>query len=414
MKHLIAVLSILTLAATARAQTQQQPDSVPPTQGWVQADTTGISFDPSYLIDLNTLPSIETARAGSVPMAWSINSNLLKWQPAPPPKGEPWFWSSSYGFILSNYTIRTTDAGRTWDTLGHGPQYTAPGCFAAPSTLFTCGSNFISRTTDSGTTWSEQQINSPDLNAISFSNAREGYAVGAVYLGSAACFQTTDGGDHWNRLEILAPYPLTGVFAIAGTREAVAVGYNGYVTRTRNGGASWDTIAKGLTKHDLRSVAFKGQYGIIVGEGPTILATSDWGETWVNQKPPTTSDLDRVVMYDSLHAVATGEKGTILVTANGGLSWVGPPPSQDSLSVQVFPNPASGQTQISYSLLKPQHVTLTIFDVSGVAVATVLNYSYQAGPETVPLNTSVLAAGTYFYRLQSEEYSTQGSFTVIH
>lgn len=82
--------------------------------------------------------------------------------------------------------------------------------------------------------------------------------------------------------------------------------------------------------------------------------------------------------------------------------------------VQVFPNPSSDQAQISYTLKKPSHVTLTIYDVRGQVVATPLHAVYQGGPETVPLNTASLAAGSYLYRLQSETYNTQGTFDVIH
>jgi Secretion system C-terminal sorting domain len=120
-------------------------------------------------------------------------------------------------------------------------------------------------------------------------------------------------------------------------------------------------------------------------------------------------------MYDSVHAVIGGANGTILVTNNGGLSWVNEnPPIHDSVSVNAFPNPTNGPLQFSYTLTKGEHVTLTIFDATGASVGMPLNYVFQAGPETVSFNTLNLASGSYFFRLQCEDYSTQGTFTVIH
>jgi Secretion system C-terminal sorting domain len=120
-------------------------------------------------------------------------------------------------------------------------------------------------------------------------------------------------------------------------------------------------------------------------------------------------------MYDSDHAIAGGANGTILVYSKHDNAWIKRwTGTQASINVQITPNPSSSNLQFSYTLTKGEHVTLTIFDATGATVATPLNYVYQSGRESVSFNAVNLASGSYFVRLQCEDYSTQGTFTVIH
>src|SRR6266542_3762159 len=90
-------------------------------QGWVQADTSGVSFGDTLLAHINTLPNPDTAWMW--PLAWTANTHLLKWErPHIAIGGDPWFWTGSYGFIRAgrDTIFRTTDAGWTWKTFQTG------------------------------------------------------------------------------------------------------------------------------------------------------------------------------------------------------------------------------------------------------------------------------------------------------
>jgi photosystem II stability/assembly factor-like uncharacterized protein len=424
MKSTIFTLILTCLTLNVQAQVQQQTDSAPPPQGWIQADTVGISFQPGTFVSINTLPTLDTAWASAVPSIWSVRSGLFNWQNAPVNITDPWFTSGTYGFFLGgqgDVIFRTTNAGLTLDTLHTTMPYITSGYLLSPSSFYLVGLSWIGRTLDSGNTWNVQEINGNGLNAISFADKWDGYTVGQIVSGpnpnqrGGECFTTTDGGGIWTQVYTGANGDLWSVCAIKGQSVAYAGGDGGQIVKTTNGGNSWyplDTKETGV----IQEIDFPSPlHGIAVGGGGLIRVTNDSGHTWIRQNSNTKADLYSVKFYNDSIGIASGTGGTILITNNAGVSWVNQNPQpHDSLSVTAYPNPANAQTQFTYMLDKPEHMTLTIFSLTGETVASPLNYIYQSGAETVPLNTSVLAAGTYFYRLQSEDYSTQGSFTVVH
>lgn len=74
---------------------------------------------------------------------------------------------------------------------------------------------------------------------------------------------------------------------------------------------------------------------------------------------------------------------------------------------QNYPNPFSGETQISFTLPQSAHVQLTLFNSAGVPVQTLLDAEAPAGLNTVRLDAGNLKGGVYFYQLRS------GNFTLV-
>ncbi|MFZ4592154.1 MAG: T9SS type A sorting domain-containing protein, partial [Ignavibacteria bacterium] len=79
-------------------------------------------------------------------------------------------------------------------------------------------------------------------------------------------------------------------------------------------------------------------------------------------------------------------------------------PSQYSLS-QNFPNPFNPSTKITFGMSKSGNAELTVFDITGKAVKTLLNKQLSAGTYTVDFNASELPSGAYFYRLEANGFS---------
>ncbi|MBC8310766.1 MAG: T9SS type A sorting domain-containing protein [Candidatus Marinimicrobia bacterium] len=76
-------------------------------------------------------------------------------------------------------------------------------------------------------------------------------------------------------------------------------------------------------------------------------------------------------------------------------------PSQLTL-LQNFPNPFNPTTTISFSLEKSEAINLSIFDLNGKNVYSVINNQfYSAGQHSVNIDANDLPSGLYFYQLQS-------------
>jgi len=106
-----------------------------------------------------------------------------------------------------------------------------------------------------------------------------------------------------------------------------AVGEDGTVLATKDGGADWIKQDTGDSSSVFSAVCFPDpKHGWAVGEGGVILATSDGGNTWSEQASGTTTHLKGVSFVDAVHGWAVGSNDlgygdVILSTTNGGVSW---------------------------------------------------------------------------------------------
>jgi hypothetical protein len=80
-------------------------------------------------------------------------------------------------------------------------------------------------------------------------------------------------------------------------------------------------------------------------------------------------------------------------------------PTQFTLE-QNYPNPFNPSTTVKYELPKASHVSLTVYDVLGREVSSLVNERMEAGVHEVKFDGSNLASGVYFYRLQAGDYVT--------
>jgi hypothetical protein len=69
---------------------------------------------------------------------------------------------------------------------------------------------------------------------------------------------------------------------------------------------------------------------------------------------------------------------------------------------QNYPNPFNLITEISFWLPEPTHTKLTVFNILGQPVASLLHKMMSAGQHVIQWNASSLPSGIYFYRLETE------------
>ena len=87
-------------------------------------------------------------------------------------------------------------------------------------------------------------------------------------------------------------------------------------------------------------------------------------------------------------------------------------PTEFSLE-QNYPNPFNPSTAIEFSLTRTGQVTLTVYDMLGQKVRTLLEGVQPAGRHSVLFNGVGLASDTYIYVLQTEEHRAVKMMTLL-
>jgi len=72
---------------------------------------------------------------------------------------------------------------------------------------------------------------------------------------------------------------------------------------------------------------------------------------------------------------------------------------------QSYPNPFNSESTISYRIPNTEFVNISVYNMNGQVVATLVNEQQQAGNHTVKWSALNLDSGVYFYRIQAGNYS---------
>jgi hypothetical protein len=72
---------------------------------------------------------------------------------------------------------------------------------------------------------------------------------------------------------------------------------------------------------------------------------------------------------------------------------------------QNYPNPFNPATMIKYQLPKTSNVKISVFDILGKEVATLINGNIEAGYHQVEFNGSNFASGLYIYKIEADGFT---------
>ncbi|MFI5253082.1 MAG: YCF48-related protein [Bacteroidota bacterium] len=353
---------------------------------------------------------------------------------------------------------RTTDGGGTWVNQLSGTIMAAQGYAFGGATLIDAKNAYVTgshstivHTTDGGISWNLEMTSGDDwLFKCVFADANHGYV-----MGNHSVLYTSDGGAHWTNQFSSALGTFRSI-ASPSPGNWFAIRYNRSILRTTDNGAHWDSVDTG-TQRELYDVAFSSALnGIIVGHG-IILHTSDGGNSWTTQLLDLKKyefmdyglNFTNVSMCKDGSGFAAGFYGLIVHTTDGGLTWnfqasgtgsacngleafdsnhavmlmqyssllqlgangalgISRIPSPNVPTVfalaQNYPNPFNPATTIRFDIPVTANVSLTIFDLLGREVATLLDERKEPGYYEVKWNASNFASGVFFYRLQVDKF----------
>ena len=71
---------------------------------------------------------------------------------------------------------------------------------------------------------------------------------------------------------------------------------------------------------------------------------------------------------------------------------------------QNYPNPFNPSTKINYGIKKAGNVEISVYNILGNKVATLLNGFKPAGRHSISFNATNLSSGVYFYRINSNGF----------
>jgi hypothetical protein len=80
---------------------------------------------------------------------------------------------------------------------------------------------------------------------------------------------------------------------------------------------------------------------------------------------------------------------------------------------QNYPNPFNPTTTINYSVAKEGQVKLTVYNMLGGKVATIVNEYKPAGHYSVQFNGSRLSSGIYLYKLESGNFTAEKKLILL-
>ncbi len=373
----------------------------------------------------------------------------------------------AYAGTKNGKVVKTTDGGITWQTLFTNQGGDVTSIFAindqkAFIIVNTSSSTLIRRTVSFGAAWGtvyQDNTAGAHLNGIYMFDESNGYAVGNPVNGDWVLLKTTDGGTNWVSAGSLpqngSETGFTNSVDWVGSQFGWFGTNNNRVYRTSDGGNTWQ--AYNISFNNNPMVSFEDEQKGIASGNSTDRST-DGGLTWmatpnqiagnvqagssvkgvddryyfiydneiyktVNQGDDFTMDYSQSNNFNGIDfelvkvgennwitGYAVGENGTIakyieLLLAVSVEKTKSYSPDEYTLK-QNFPNPFNPTTTIEFSIPVAADVRLTVYNILGQEVVTLLDEQRTSGTHSVEWNAtdsygSKLSSGIYFYKLKA-------------
>lgn len=193
------------------------------------------------------------------------------------------FINSNIGFIVGGSTLiqhkiilKTTDAGHNWNIIFDelGKPFEASYFISELEGLVVGQEGDVYKTTDGGINWVKvqlpTQVSTRNFKSLYFIDNNVGIIVGGNFSNDSiqTIIKTTNGGDSWQIIkDELAP--MLNDVCFINSNVAYAVGNNGVVLKTIDGGNNWSDVQlpNNTTSNSFNAVQFFNlDYGFIVGK----------------------------------------------------------------------------------------------------------------------------------------------------
>ena len=337
------------------------------------------------------------------------------------------FQSVNTNYILAenqfNRIKRSTDGGLTWaiDTTGlfGRASWIAPIISHPDSAgIFYTAREQVFKSTDNGDNWFPYSTGTAGIISQLTNSITDPFVMYAASNYNA--FVSTNGGLTFNNVTSNLPLRIISGFNIHPDSSNTAIvslsGFGtGHIYKTTNYGNNWLDISGNLPDIPVNDVMFYhpgySTGTILAATDIGVFTSQDYGNSWSELAaglPNTVSiHLDYNTAQNKLR-VATHGRG--IWEYNGNIIPITQIqtgiPKEFSLS-QNYPNPFNPFTKIRFSIpyaSSVAHTFLSVYDILGREVTTLVNQQLNPGTYSVTWNASNQPSGLYFYKLTSGEY----------
>lgn len=271
-----------------------------------------------------------------------------------------------------NAVYRSQDDGALWSTASAGlPQGISGGVYAMTvdqnNNVYAGTNSGVYLSADEGNSWVgiNYGLGSQIVSLLTADT------LGNIYAGilDGGLMQSQNHGLSWWRNWA---YPSDTLSAIAASPGGIIFAATGTVNyRSMDNGGHWQEIDNGLPD----SSRYISQFTF--GSDGHVYAATQYG------------------VYRSIHQIGSDSGLTV------GVQELRQPVSA-ALNILAYPNPVQSQTTLQYAISQSSPVTLTVSNILGETVATLLHGAQQsAGMYQMPYATGDLPQGVYFCTLRA-------------
>lgn len=293
------------------------------------------------------------------------------------------------------------------------------------------------KSTNDGQSWTESNNGLTNKNILDIHVARDGKLfAGTWFYGSV--FVSSDNGASWTDMKL----DNKDVHAIVAAKDgSVLAGteYNG-LYKTSDNGKSWKSV--GFSSNNIYDMVVDSDGRIFLGAKDGLYVSDNNGESWTAQNKGMGANLIRALTISKARSIFAGTSSGIFRSIDNGVNWteyndgidnnnknifsissgiddiiyagtaIGIYKTQTAdnidemitteYNITIYPQPFMDNLLLNLKIIEAEHYILSIFDIYGNRIETLLDNFLMPGSYTFIWRPSNTNSGFYFYRLSQK------------